>query len=54
METLGNIRSTLLSQLETIRDKYMDDECDYDNATSKALNKIMDAIDALSSDQKAA
>lgn len=37
----------MLTQLEAIRDKAMDGDCDYSEQQSKALQKIMDAIDTL-------
>lgn len=44
----------LLNQLEALRDKAMDGNCDYSDRQSRALEKVMDAIDILSSDAKAA
>ncbi|MDE3016320.1 MAG: hypothetical protein KGI29_05280 [Pseudomonadota bacterium] len=44
----------LLTQLETLRDKAMDGDCDYSERQSRALEKIMDAIDTLSSVRKQA
>ncbi|MDE3017248.1 MAG: hypothetical protein KGI29_10095 [Pseudomonadota bacterium] len=44
----------MLSQLEAIRDKALDSDCDYSEQQSRALQKIMDAIDILSSDAKTA
>ncbi len=37
----------LLTQLEEIRDKAMEGDCDYGEKQSQALQKIMDAIDTL-------
>lgn len=37
----------LLAQLEEIRDKAMEGDCDYSEQQSQALQKIMDAIDTL-------
>lgn len=37
----------LRKQLETLRDKAMDGDCNYSEKQSQALQKIMDAIDHL-------
>lgn len=38
----------LRERLEKLRDKAMDDDCNYSEKQSLALQKIMDAIDHLS------
>lgn len=38
----------LCEQLEKLRDKAMDGDCNYSDKQSLALQKIMDAIDILS------
>ena len=37
----------MLFLLEAIRDKAMESDCDYSEKQSKALQKVMDAIDIL-------
>ena len=37
----------MLTLLEAIRDKAMEGDCDYSEQQSKALQKVMDAIDIL-------
>jgi hypothetical protein len=42
----------LLTQLEALRDKAMDGDCDYSEWQSRALEKVMDAIDILSATRR--